>query len=169
MKVDIEFSETGSIQPVGANSFKVVSDILIIIYVRFVGTARLFYRIERYAHADIELLVKQYDNAMISLILSDTTIEQCMSTLLSRRCREFLLEASNYNSVDSTSEVLFDDLVTLFEVIAVKNSIVVAVQMQSECLSYAELDSQAERVAYYLHRLIKVGDVVCVHADRSIN
>lgn len=169
MEVDIESSETGRIQPVAANSFKVVSDIPITIYVQSVGTARLSYRTECYAHADIELLVEQYGNAVTSLILPDTTIEQCMSTLLPRRCRDFLLEASNYNSVDSTPEVLFDDLVTLFEATAVKNPTAVAVQMQSERLSYAELDSQAGRVAYYLHRLIKVGDVVCVHADRSIN
>ncbi|MCJ1380199.1 hypothetical protein MMC17_003302 [Xylographa soralifera] len=168
-EIDIKFSGASRIQAVAPNSFRMVSNIPIIILVRSDGTAHLSYRTERYAHADIELLAEQYSNAVTSLILPDVTIERCMSALLPRRCHEFLVEASNYNSVESTRAALGDDLVTLFEATAAAHANVVAVEAQSERLSYAELNDRAERVACHLRRLIKTGDVICVHADRSMN
>ena len=169
MEVKIEYSEAAELKPVSENSFRLVSDIPITILVRPDGTADLSYRTALYAHADIELLVEQYSNAVASLIVPDNTIGQCMNALLPQRCKEFVHEASNFESFDATLEASSDDLVTLFEAAAAKYPTAVAVQKAGKRLSYAELDHLVGQVADHLRRLIKAGEVICVHADRSIN
>ena len=169
MEVDIGYAGASSIQPVAPNSFKVVSDIPITILVRPDATAYLSYRTERFNHDDIELLVEHYSNALAGLILPDITVGSCLSMLLPCRIRQALLNASNYDSKETTREAVHDDLVSLFEATAARYGHVIALETHGHQLSYAELNNRADRVADYLRGLIKAGDVVCVHADRSIN
>ena len=169
MDVEISYSENSVIQPIAENSFKANSDIPITILIRQDGTARLSYRTQRFTHKDVELLVEHYSNALNRLLQPDIAMGRALSTLAPRKSLEFLLQASNFSSMITTREAVFDDLVTLFEANVVRNATAVAVELQDIQLSYAELDAQAGNVAYYLERVIKAGDVVCVHADRSVN
>ncbi|RAL63968.1 hypothetical protein DID88_003156 [Monilinia fructigena] len=115
------------------------------IFMTTTGTIRMSYQTHKYSESDIELLSENFQSAILS-ILSPT------------------------KSIDETSPAsIKDDLVTLFEHAAAENPSILAVEKAGDSLTYQEFDTMATKLSAQLSRYVQPGDIVCVHADRSIN
>jgi hypothetical protein len=169
MEFKMEASECYGVQPVGNSCFKTVSDVPLSVFMGDDGTLRLCYHCRTYQKEDIELLAEHYRNAILTLLNPDHTVDMCMENLLSNECRENLVKMGNGISNDTTIPSVKDDLVTLFERAVAKHPSIVAVEKDEQSLTYQELDASANRVSSHISKYIKPGDVVCVHADRSVN
>lgn len=82
----------------------------------------------------------------------------------------WLRAQSNADSVRSTEAFERGDLVSLFrEAVAVSGPGAVAVEKAGARLTYEELDQRSEAVAARIAALVRPGEPVAVHVDRSLN
>lgn len=169
MEFDISADEDDKFQPVGKSYFKTVTDVPVSVMVGPNGTLQLCYHCNTYRKRDIELLGEHYRNALLALLTPHHTIDMCMERLLSHESQQTLLTMGNCISSTTTASSVNDDLVTLFERAVSENSGAAAVQKGERSLTYGELDGLANQIANHVSQHIQPGDVVCVHADRSIN
>jgi amino acid adenylation domain-containing protein len=75
----------------------------------------------------------------------------------------------NWTSDSTTLGSVRDDLVSLFVRVAQMNLSAVAVQNHSYFLTYDELHRRSSISARYVSNYVGPGDIVCVHADRTVN
>ena len=154
--------------PLGRPYGRLVSDVPLYILVEADGAVRLNYHSETYERSLMAALGKSFYDAIISLMNPRHTVSICLEKLLSAELRNCLYEFGNCSSSLTTTLPVKEDLVSLFEKVAAQLPNASAVERGSEMLSYDELNSKASRVAQYLSSFIKGNEVVCVHADRTI-
>ncbi|KAH7377744.1 nonribosomal peptide synthase GliP-like protein [Pyrenochaeta sp. MPI-SDFR-AT-0127] len=169
MEFDFEPNGNQSRRPIGASRFKVIPDMPLSVYMSAKGTLRLCYKPSRFLDADIKILAAHFRRAILLLLKSDKPMNNRMSQLLTRDCKEILKEYGNCLTDDTSLVSIKDDLVTLFEKAARENPTVAAVEKAGLSLTYADLDRLASALATKLQAHVQPGEVVCVHADRSIN
>ena len=169
MEFSMDYVKMTSIEPVTSNFYTMSSDIPLSVSICADGQIRLNYHVEKYRRADIELLAAQYRNAILALLVPKSTIEECIEDLLPDECRKQLMRIGNCLLSTTSPSSVCDDLVTLFERTVMKYPDAIAVEKGSETLSYRMFNAMTCRVSKYLSKYIQPGDVVCVHADRSIN
>lgn len=169
MEVEMLPSDNDGVQPVGKSYFRTVTDVPISVFMSGDGTIRLCYHCKTYNKADIELLGEHYRNALHALLAPDYTIETCMRTLLPYESCKDLFRMGNCISKSTTASSVHDDLVTLFERAVSDYPNAVAIEKREQRFTYREMDAMASRVANHVSQYIQPGEVVCVHADRSIN
>ncbi|KAE8367002.1 hypothetical protein BDV27DRAFT_170270 [Aspergillus caelatus] len=133
------------------------------------GAARFVYHTSHYSRADIVRLGQYFQRALQLLLRPHRPIEECLQGLLGCVDIQTLMGFGNCSSALTTTVAIKEDLVTLFECAASRNSMDIAVQKGSCHLTYQELDTHAGRVAATLRSHIQDGEVVCLHADRSVN
>ncbi|KAE8416764.1 hypothetical protein BDV36DRAFT_309927 [Aspergillus pseudocaelatus] len=133
------------------------------------GAARFVYHTSHYSRADIVRLGQYFQRALQLLLRPHRPIEECLQGLLGCVDLQTLMGFGNCSSALTTTVAIKEDLVTLFECAASRNSMDIAVQKGSCHLTYQELDTHAGRVAATLRSHIQDGEVVCLHADRSVN
>lgn len=169
MEFDFEANDHQSRRPIGASRFKVIPDMPLSVYMSAKGTLRLCYKPSRFSEADMKILGAHFRRAILLLLKSDKDMNNRMSQLLTRECKETLKEYGNCLTDDTSLVSIKDDLVTLFERAARDNPTAAAVEKAGLTLTYADLDRLAGALAKKLEPHVQPGDVVCVHADRSIN
>ena len=133
------------------------------------GAARFVYHTSQYSQADIVRLGQYFQRALQLLLRPHRPVEECLQGLLGCVDLQTLMSFGNCSSALTTTVAIKEDLVTLFERAASRNSMDIAVQKGSCHLTYQELDTHAGRVAATLRSHIQDGEVVCLHADRSVN
>lgn len=169
MEFDMQPTDDHKVRPIGQSWFKVVPDIPLSIFMTTTGTIRMSYQTQKFAESDIELLSENFQSAILSLLSPTKTIGECFSGLLSTGSHETLMKMGNCLSDETSPASIKDDLVTLFERAAAENPSILAVEKAGASLTYQEFDNLATRLSAQLSKYIQPGDVVCVHADRSIN
>ncbi len=169
MEFEMSGSDTDGVRPIGKNHFRTVTDIPLSVFMGGDGTLRLCYHSKKYSQTDMELLGEHYRNALVALADPHRTIGTCMDNLLSPETRQRLFSIGNCISENTTVPSIKDDLVTLFERAVAAHPDAVAVEKGERSLTYREFDIVADRLSSYISQYIQPGDVVCVHADRSIN
>lgn len=169
MEFDFEPNFGQTRRPIGTSRFKVIPDMPLSIYMSAKGSLRLCYKPSRFMEADVKILAAHFRRAILLLLKSDNTMHNRMSQLLTRDCKETLKEYGNCLTDDTSLCSIKDDLVTLFERAARENPTAAAVEKAGLTLSYADLDRLASALGKKLKAYIQPGEVVCVHADRSIN
>lgn len=164
-------NSNATVRPVGPSWFHIIPDIPLSVYMTFKGTIRLCYLRSRYTDVHMQLLADHFRNAIIRMCSLTTSLKHIMGSLISPRCREILADHGNSYSRATHPQSVKEDLVTLFEKVACEHPSALALEKSNMSLTYMELDRGASLLASILSKEYSVapGDVVCVHADRSIN
>ncbi|KAI0970900.1 BcNRPS1, nonribosomal peptide synthetase [Xylaria arbuscula] len=171
MEFEMIPADDQGIQPIGPSRFKTIPDIPLSIYMNYSGEIRLCFQKSKYLRGDMELLAEHFHTAIMRLCSSTCTIGEITASLLTTSSKDRLTNFGNCLSSKTSSPFITEDLVTLFEKASRENPTSPAVEKSGKTLSYAELDLLASRMASKLANQCGVapGDVVCVHADRSLN
>ncbi|KAE8152948.1 hypothetical protein BDV25DRAFT_169719 [Aspergillus avenaceus] len=133
------------------------------------GAARFVYHTSQYSRMDIVRVGEYFQRALQLLLRPHRPMDECLQGLLGCVDLQTLMGFGNCGSALTTTVAIKDDLATLFESAASHNPMDVAVQKGDCTLTYQELDTYAGRVAATLKGYIRDGEVVCLHADRSVN
>ncbi|KAJ8109213.1 hypothetical protein ONZ43_g6197 [Nemania bipapillata] len=171
MEFEMAPANDQGIRPIAPSWFKVIPDIPLSIYMTFNGEIRLCFQKTKYSRGDITVLAQHFHAAIMSLCTWSCTIGDVTSSLLTTSSRDALMVLGNCLSEKTSPAFITEDLVTLFEKAAREHPTAIAIEKSRKTLSYAELDLLASRIASKLANECSVapGDVVCVHADRSLN
>jgi hypothetical protein len=122
-----------------------------------------------YNESDIARMVDMYQKCLLSIMDPSHSVDTCLKSLISSNQLHELLYLGNCLSSSTSAASVTGDLVTLFDKCVQSYPTAVAVEKGAETVSYAQLNHSALLVAWYLKSEIGAGEVVCVHADRSIN
>ncbi|KAF3396087.1 Nonribosomal peptide synthetase 10 [Penicillium rolfsii] len=160
--------ETDIMQPLHPPHSHSETDFPISIFVEANGTVRVQYDKSMYQSQDVELLIRHYERAFTLLLNPAVTVERCLHNLLTPDALSSLLVLGNCHSPRTSFGHIPETLVTLFQKSAAEHGDDIAVQKTDRSLTYTQLLRAASRVAHRLAPLIKEGDVVCLHADQSI-
>ncbi|KAI3321619.1 BcNRPS1, nonribosomal peptide synthetase [Xylariaceae sp. AK1471] len=157
------------IQPIGSSWFKTLPDIPLSIYMTYNGEIRLCF--QKYLKGDMQVLAEHFRAAIMHLCSWTCTVGDIIASLLTTSSKDTLMTFGNCLSEKTSPAFITEDLVTLFERATGENPTAIAVEKSGKALSYAEFDLLASRMASRLINECGVapGDVVCVHADRSLN
>ncbi|KAL6834298.1 acetyl-CoA synthetase-like protein [Trichoderma sp. SZMC 28015] len=145
------------------------TDIPISIFIETDGTFRLQYHPNVFQTQDMQTLSEQYQQALSILSRpSDTEIGQYQDDLLTQKSRDTLRLFGNWDSAQARLPSIKDNLTSLFQRTAGLYPDHIAVEKGDSRLTYSELHTAASKVAKRLSPFIAKGDVVCLHADRSV-
>ena len=166
---DLSITQDTVVKPLQAPSFKCANDIPINVLVSLEGGASLIYQNDKLEETNAQLITEYYTAAAQAIIQPEQTLTSVMKNMTPDDTYNKLLRMGNALSHDTLDSKVEQDLVTLFETIARQYPFSVALEKGDVKVTYQELDRKAAKVAKYLVALINEGDVICVHADRSIN
>lgn len=122
-----------------------------------------------FRRADVELLGSLYRQAIMAFTHLDTIVGTCQASLMTLDSHQIVRRNGNCLSGSTLSSSVTDDLVTLFERTVQMHPANVAVEIGTARITYGKLNEAVNSVAYALNPYVRHGDVVCVHADRSMN
>ncbi|KAI0455770.1 acetyl-CoA synthetase-like protein [Xylaria acuta] len=148
---------------------RVCSDVPLSIEVGHCGRICLTYHTKSFSRFNIERLGDAFTTAFNSLSNLDSTVNSCLDSLISNSQRMGLASMGNWAVKSTRHGAIKNDLVSLFLQAVERNPSLPAVEHGSGLLTYAQLHEQSSLVARRLSKLVLPGDVVCVHADGSIN
>ncbi|KAI0447487.1 BcNRPS1, nonribosomal peptide synthetase [Xylaria telfairii] len=171
MEFEMAPADNPGIQPIGPSWFKTMPDIPLSVYMTYDGQIRLCFQKKKYSRADMQVLAEHFYAAIMRLCSWTCTVGDVMAALLTPSSEDTLMTFGNCRSTTTSPAFITEDLVTLFERAARENPATVAVEKSGKALSYTEFDRLAGCMATRLTNECGVapGDVVCVHADRSLN
>lgn len=162
-------SRTDYVQSLGRSHTQQATEIPLSVVVDGDGILRFNYHYTRFSQQNVERLSSYYYQAIQLLMQTETSIDTVMSGLLPVSSQALLKQYGNCCSGLTTRTSIKQDLITLFESSVRKNPKDLAVERGHDQLTYEELDAAATKVATKLKTKINIGEVVCVHSDRSIN
>ncbi|KAF2198590.1 acetyl-CoA synthetase-like protein [Delitschia confertaspora ATCC 74209] len=166
---DLDAGAEDTFRPVKAPWFRVIPDMPLSVFMSEKGVLRLCYKPSRYEKTDMQLLADHFRRAILLLRSSGRTMDDRMTKLLTAETRNTLMSYGNCNSSSTSLSAVQDDFVTLFEKAVRQNPEAIAIEKGDVVVTYAELDRKAGVFAKNLRAYVQPGEVVCVHADRSIN
>ncbi|KAK8119947.1 nonribosomal peptide synthase GliP-like protein [Apiospora kogelbergensis] len=147
----------------------VVSEIPLRVDIQLGGSVRLYYHEHRFYGDDIKRLGRTFARAVSAVTNPGLTVEQCQKQLATYESHS-LLGIGNFFSVSTATFSAYNcTLVDLFHRAAQANLEAIAVEKGTETLTYSDLLSLSGRASAHLALYIKPGDVVCVHADRTVS
>lgn len=147
---------------------RVISDLPLRVNIQLDGQVEFYYHEHQFCRDDIKRLGRAFDAAVSALTSPLLTVGECQNRLLSLDARE-LLANGNFFSDATLSQAGDETLVELFAQAALANPGLTAIEKGETTVTYASLRSQIASVASHLCSYITAGEVVCVHADRSVN
>jgi len=150
-------------------SVRETSDIPMSVFIESDMSVRFLYHPTVYARSDISRMAVNYRNILYNLLLPDATVATCLQNMHCAEARRDLLSKSNALSPWTLVEQSRESLVDHFKACASLHADLCAVEKGSTRLTYKELDFASSRLAKRICDVVDVGDVVCLHADRSIN
>ena len=162
-------SSNDYVQSLGRAHTQQVTEIPLSVVVEGDGTLRFNYHYTRFSQLNMERLSSYYYQVIQLLMRTGINIDTVMSGLLPTSSQALLKQYGNCLSGLTARTSIRQDLVTLFESSVRKNPNDPAVERGQDRLTYQELDNAAIKVADRLKSRVTIGDVVCVHSDRSIN
>ena len=148
---------------------RITSDVPLYVLVEADGVVSLNYHSDLYRKSHIENLGKIFLNAIFSLLEPHRTISTCLEKLLSSQVQSDLQRFGNCLSRSTTTPSIKGDLVTLFQQAAISFPDAIALEKGTTSVLYSELNDMTTWAASQISSLITPGEVVCVHADGSIN
>ncbi|KAH8160895.1 hypothetical protein CIB48_g7352 [Xylaria polymorpha] len=148
---------------------RVCSDVPLSIEVGHCGRICFTYHTKSFSRLNIERLGDAFTTAFNSLSDLDSTVTSCLDSLISGCQRMGLATIGNWTANSTRHGAIQDDLVSLFLKALEKNPSLPAVEHGSTSLTYFQLHEQSSLVAWRLSKFVFPGDIVCVHADGSVN
>ncbi|KAI0508614.1 acetyl-CoA synthetase-like protein [Xylaria bambusicola] len=170
VNLDKPAARLGEFSPLGPPYNTVYSDIPLSIEVDWTGQIYLNYHSNTFSKKDIEQLGDTLSHTLSSILDSDLVIkvERLLDAFLSGQQQMALARLGNWNGSLTGRGSISDDLVSMFTRTASRNAEQQAVEHCAMSLTYADLDKLSSQAASGLADLVRPGDVVCVHADGSI-
>ncbi|OCL06618.1 BcNRPS1, nonribosomal peptide synthetase [Glonium stellatum] len=150
-------------------SVSVTSDIPLSVDVQTDGRVRIYFRPEFYHGDDVEHLGGMFVKAIELLTKPDHPLESCSRALVTVQQRDKLHDYGNCFSSSTTLQHVRYSLIDLFNTTLMQNPDRIALKKGNTTVTYSELDSSSTVVARKIGQWVNTGDVVYVHADRSIN
>ncbi|KAI4859405.1 BcNRPS1, nonribosomal peptide synthetase [Hypoxylon rubiginosum] len=132
------------------------------------GNIQLFYHEHQFYASDVERLGRLFAKAVGALVKSNLTVGQCCDAVVSDELGQ-LWENGNCSALGPMPQLWQQNLVHLFDLAAVTNSDAIAIEKDVHTVTYSQLHQSAMTVTRHLTHHVTPGDVVCVHADRSVN
>ncbi|KAI1778794.1 acetyl-CoA synthetase-like protein [Hypoxylon cercidicola] len=148
---------------------RVVSDIPLHVEVGKSGRIHLAYNTKAFFKAHIEHLGATLSTALNILLDPNSTVSSCLDSLIESGQLKDLASIGNWTAETTRHGSIRDDLVSMFTRVAETDLEAIAIEHGSRVLTYDELHKQSSLVAQQLSQFVRSGDVVCVHADRTIN
>ncbi len=148
---------------------RVTSDVPLYVLIEPDGDVSLNYHSDLYSKSHIELLGHIFFNAISALLRPHQSISRCFKDLLPCQVVSDLRRFGNCLSLPTTTPLSKGNLVTLFKQAAARFPNATAIEKGNASLSYLELNTLTTCAAHQISALIQPGEVVCVHADGSIN
>ncbi|KAF2259674.1 non ribosomal peptide synthase [Lojkania enalia] len=132
------------------------------------GAIQIFYHKHMFFGTDIDRIGKYFAKAVTSLLNPLYSIQECCNALLLNDIHH-IQGLSKIYSKSTRVSAWHTNLVELFEDAAMANPNLPAVERDGQAITYSELRAMSAIIASQLVRQIGPNEVVCVHADRSIN
>lgn len=148
----------------------IISELPLRVHIQMDGLIQMYYHdYELYGH-DIKRLGRAFAQAVSAITNPSWTVGQCRELLVGDESQSLLVLGNFFSSSTSIIHGENDEtLVDLFHQAAHANPEAIAIEKGTEVITYATLLTSASRVSAHLAHWVKPGDVVCVHADRTIN
>jgi amino acid adenylation domain-containing protein len=149
--------------------FEVQSDIPIQVEVGKGGHIRICYDSFMYLRSHIQRLGVTFVRALDAIKDQNVTVGSTMAALNRDEETGVLAKMGNWAGQVTRIGSVSEDLVSIFVRTAGLYPAAIAVEHPLESLTYAELDLRSSHVARHLVQYVSPGDVVCVHADRTVS
>lgn len=151
----------------------VVSDIPLQVDIARNGRIRFSYHTEKYSATQIKTIADVFATTLEMLQWSPgatngATVQHCLNNSISKDHSEQLSRMGNWSSPTTYAGSVETDLVQLFITAATSNPDSIAISQGTCNMTYSQLHRRSAVVAKRLKGFIKAGDVVCVHADRTL-
>lgn len=146
----------------------IISDLPLRVSVQLDGQIELYYLEHRFCRDDIKRVGQAFATAVSALAAPTLTVGECQDQLFSLNTEEALMNG-NFTSDATLSGAGNETLVDMFHQAALAYPGLTATEKGETVLTYASLASKVASLASNLSSYIAPGDVVCVHADRSVN
>ncbi|KAH8703003.1 BcNRPS1, nonribosomal peptide synthetase [Phaeosphaeriaceae sp. PMI808] len=162
-------SDLGFVAPLGKPHSETRTDIPISIFIETHGAIRLQYDAALFKKHDMEVLCQHYEAAFSTILQSDALVGECLDQIMDIKARPLLHSMGNCHSSQTSFASAQDDLVLLFDRTVAANPEAIAVEKGDEKITYGALDAAARRIASVLREVTTQGDIIFLHADRTIN
>ena len=157
------------IVPLEEPIYRFTSDVPLSILIYADGNIHLNYRTDLFNRSDIKSMGELFCRAVPVLLNPQRTVAMCLDDLISHSAREELRRIGNCGSRLTSALSVKDDLISVFQRAVLENPSNIAIEEANVSLSYLELDLLSTKVASYILPIIEPQEIVCVHADGSVN
>jgi hypothetical protein len=162
-------SDLDLVAPLGKSYSETGTDIPISIFIDTDGAVRLQYDVTLFKRQDMEFLCHHFEAAFTTMLRPSAIVGECLDQIVNLKSRPLLYDMGNCTSQQTSFSSAKDDLVCLFDRTVTANPESIAVEKGGEKMTYAALDAAARKIATALREVTAQGDIVFLHADRSIN
>lgn len=163
---DIESSTFGPVKPPFST---IISDVPLQVDIARNGKIRFSYHTDVYSPNQILNIAQMFTTTLTTLRNHANTLKDCLPSRLPDEQLYRLSHMGHWNVPTTREESINTDLVELFVKAARANPFGIAVSQGERYLTYSELEHNSSMISERLSQLINPDDVVCVHADRTIN
>ncbi|KAF2276642.1 acetyl-CoA synthetase-like protein [Westerdykella ornata] len=146
----------------------VLSDVPLHVDIASNGSIQIGYHTTSYSSAQVEIIAETFRNALQVLQRPSVSMSECLGRVLPRTQATMLSRFGNWEAATTREDFYNEDLVSLFTKAVAACPEEIAVSRGSRQLTYQELDRKSSIVSERLRQYVHEGDVVCVHADRSL-
>ncbi|CAI6334286.1 unnamed protein product [Periconia digitata] len=148
----------------------VISDLPLSVNIHMDENIQLFYHEHHFNSNDMMRLGRQFATAVRTLMRPNQTVRGCFQAQLSSYKHELWENGNCYSSLTLRSSPAWEQsLVSLFTAVSATNPTQTAVEKGEMTVTYYQLKEMTDMVAKQLSSHINPGEVICVHADRTIN
>lgn len=133
----------------------------------YTDTIQLRYHRDAFEDLQMQKLSEIFLAAINTISTPDTSMEACLSSLMSDSEHSTLSSLGNWKGKKTDDRNTNDTLITMFSKAVTRDPSAIAIQKDDSKMTYDELDSKSTILARRISPKLQKGDVVCVHADRS--
>lgn len=169
VQIDLPLNDTHATASLEKPFSRINSDIPLNVVVDADGSIQINYNIALYNLSDILNLGEAFKNALSTLPVSRGFVDDYLRSILPNSAMTCLIRNGNCVSSSTKAGSVNDDLCSLFERVVTKYPHEAAVEEGGYRWTYSELGQISNLIALRLSSLVVPGEVVCVHADRSMN
>ncbi|PVI02684.1 putative nonribosomal peptide synthase GliP-like protein [Periconia macrospinosa] len=167
IQYDYDIDTSSQNQPTSSYT-RIQSSVPISIFLGPRDNVQITYHRNMYVHSDMERLGQMFIHAIDIMVRSEThLLDQYFRAALPPNLMEEILIKGNCSNICSRGQGN-DTLESLFDACVRSHPNSPAIVKGKVSLTYSQLDDAATRVAACLIDTVVPGEVVCVHADRSM-
>lgn len=169
IRVEEEMLEACPLELLGKPYTRMTSEVSLRVEVHLGEEIQMLYHDDQYYDHDIDTLSRTFASSIELLTIPGLTLRECSDMLISKEMIEQLSTNGNWTSIISSKQAHGQYLYDLFTDSAHSVPHTIAVEKEGVQITYEELDEMTTVIAERLSGVMDIGQVACVHANRSIN